>query len=184
MAFCDSQNVDVEDLPAFGMVVHGKTTLFEERPTSKALHQFALDQMPNDLVINVNHPTQIDERLLDPVANTDAKVGAVLLLTDKYDTSPVYSGLAYQYRSQLIFGESRAQNLNMAKALGVKKYPLLLVFVPKGTGDQAYSNQFDMIRYTNKVKSDAVSKWLDNVLKKIPPPNNETKKRRRARSEF
>jgi hypothetical protein len=126
--------------------------------------------MPRELVQNVNHASQIPERLLDPVAKaakgkSAALAGAVLLLTDKYGTSALYFALAYRYRSSLLFGESRAGNLALAKAFGVKKYPLLLLFVPTGRGTERYSDDWDTIRYDGDLKADAIGRWLDKSLK-------------------
>ena len=89
--------------------------------SAKELHDFALTHMPKHLIHNINNKPQMEERLL----STDKP--AVLLLTDKYETSSTLFSLAYQFRKDFTFGESRAKNINMAKEFSVKKYPHLVV---------------------------------------------------------
>jgi hypothetical protein len=65
-----------------------------------------VDLIPNK-VQNVNHVVQIHERLL--ANNNNKNKPAVLLLTEKYETSSLYMNLAHQYKSSCTFGESRAK---------------------------------------------------------------------------
>lgn len=164
--FCLKHDIAVQRLPAYAFVVDGKVQLYESEgggtPTAKTLYEFAMESMPKGLVNNVNHPKQVAERLL-----SDKGKYGVLLLTDKYETSGLYFGLAYKYRKDFVFGESRAKNLAMAKEFGVKKYPLLVALVPTGAGDEKYNDQADLLRYTGAMKSPDISKWMDGVLKKI-----------------
>ena len=175
-AFCKKKGITQEDLPAFAFVVDGKMNLFEPDeddppvPSSRDLHDFALDNMPKESVKNINHVTQVQDRLLDPIKKNKTLQGGVLLLTDKYETSALFYSLAYQFRSSLIFGESRAKNLALAKEFGVKKYPLLLVFVPKGSGAKRYNDKFDILTYEGSLKSQDIAAWL----KKLPRRNKHT----------
>jgi hypothetical protein len=102
--------------------------------------------------------------VLDPAAKARSKAGAVVLLTDKYETSALLYSLAYKYRSNFVFGESRAKNLAMSKEFGLKKYPLIVALVPKGKGNESYSDQFDLLRYSGDLQSDAISAWLDQIV--------------------
>jgi Thioredoxin domain-containing protein len=122
MQLCREQGIDLEYLPAFGFVVDGEIHLFpaDESPTMKQLYDFAVEKTPFDLVHNINHPTMIEERLKQP-SKDKRKLGSILLLTDKYETSPKYASLAYQFREHFIFGESRGKTLSMAKHFHVKK---------------------------------------------------------------
>lgn len=169
-AFCQKKGIPTEDLPAFGFVVDGKMSLYEPDeddppvPTARDLHDFALDNMPKETVKNINHMSQVEERLLEPVKKNKKMQGGVLLLTDKYETSALFYSLAYQFRSSLVFGESRAKNLALGKEFGVKKYPTLVVFVPKGKGDKKYDDKFDLLFYNGKMKSQDITAWL----KKLP----------------
>jgi len=174
--FChQKQNIDLDSLPQFAMVVDGKTHFMPDDEatdaSAKDLHEFAMDWMPRQLIHNINHPSQVQDRLISK--QTKSQKGSVLLLTDKYETSSMFIGLAYQHRDNFNFGESRAKNLNMAKEFKVKKYPLLTVLVPKGSGDEAWTDINDIIRYDGPLKAEAITKWLQSIAKK-----------RKARSEF
>ena len=191
--------VDLENLPAFAMVIDGKLEFYfdddgdddnPQIPNAKGLHTFAIDHMPKSLVHNINHMKQVEERLL----SKPKFMGSVLLLTDKYETSPLYYSLVYHYRDTFVFGESRAKNLNLAKEFGVKKYPLLLVMVPKGKGEESHSDTHDLIKYAGDLKADPIIKWLDGVEEKLSgkPKKKPTttqkpsaqKRKRRQRTEF
>ncbi|GKY96637.1 hypothetical protein MPSEU_000623300 [Mayamaea pseudoterrestris] len=173
----------VDDLPAFGFVVNGKTILFEDAnriPSAKSMHEFAMSNMPRELIVNVNHVSQMQERLLIAVTKQasgkrrkQSRIhGSVLLLTDKYETSALYYSIAYKYRTSFLFGESRAGNLGLAKELGVKKYPLLVAFVPRGRGTERYSDEWDLVKYAGELNANAIGKWLDKVVTTV-----ETKQR-------
>ena len=199
--FCADKGVSMETLPAFAMVIDGKLEFYfdddedednPQIPTAKGLHEFAIDHMPKSLVHNINHMKQLEERLL---AKNKAH-GSVLLLTDKYETAPLYYSLAYHYRNKFTFGESRAKNLNLGKEFHVKKYPLLLALVPKGKGEESYSKTHDIIRYSGGLKADPIIKWLDGILEKFEgkkkkkpttnakKPESNQKRRSRQRTEF
>ena len=131
--------------------------------------------MPNYLIQNVNHVPQIQERLLQ---GQKEFTSAVLLLTDKYETSSMYYSLAYQFRTNFVFGECRAKNLKLAQKFGLKKYPLLMAFVPKGTGNEDYDDDYDIYRYKGELKKDAISKWLDGIVR--VQKKRDTAKRRHS----
>jgi hypothetical protein len=147
--------------------MNGKVRIYNAKDTSTRdndLYDFSLKHMPQHLIHNIKHPSQIYE-LLIPRANSIS----VLLLTDNYEASEFYQSLVYMYRhDRVAFGESRGKNLKVARALGgVKKYPLLLALVPRGQGDDA-RDQMDTIRYTGPLKSSAdISQWLDQVAARI-----------------
>jgi hypothetical protein len=177
--FCADKGVEKDHVPRFALVVNGKLTFLEEKdviPSAKALHDFCVDNMPRDLIQNINHVSQVEHRLLGNVKKT-----AVLLLTDKYETSTLYMTLAYQYRSNFIFGESRAKNLGLSKEFGVKKYPLLIAIV-KERGREKWG-EYQLIRYEGPIKGTEISQWLDS-LQKQKKTATPKKKRRRKNSEF
>ena len=187
--FCAQKGVSVDDLPVFGFVVDGQLQIYEDGnrvPSAKSLHEFAMEHMPTALVHNINNVPQLEERLLDSIITittttsssarrtSGGKVhGGVFLLTDKYETSALFYSLAYKYRGTFVFGESRAKNLNLAKVFKVKKYPLLLAFLPKGIAPKrmtvtSFSEKYDMVQYTgSELSSDAISTWLDQVEEAI-----------------
>lgn len=162
--FCASK-VDVQALPAFGMIVDGEFSAMEQglMPSAKKLHDFAVEKMPFHLVQNINHVSHVNDRLMASVSK-ERKSAAILLLSDKYETSPLYASLAYQYRKNFIFGESRAKNLALAKEFGVKKYPTLVVI----------SGKID--KYDGEMKPDALMKWLDSLEERFGV--SEKKKKR------
>jgi hypothetical protein len=163
-SFCTRKGMDIRNLPSIGVVSEGEFYKYDfQSPLSmKALHDFAIGKMPYHLVTMCNHPQTIEDRLLSPMRK-QGKVGSILLLTDKYETSPKYASLAYQYRHEFIFGESRAKTLSMAQHFKVKKYPLLIAFIiPKGNKK---SQEVDVIRLED-VKTDEISKWIDGLISK------------------
>ena len=102
------------------------------------------------------------------------KLGSILLLTDKYETSPRFASLAYQYRHEFNFGESRAKTLSMAQHFKVKKYPTLIAFVSKG--DKKYG-QVDTVRLEG-AKVDDIGKWLDDLILKYASKANADKRKK------
>ncbi len=98
----------------------------------------------------------VKDRLLKS-AKLEKKSGAILLLTDKYETSPKYAALAYQFRNSFQFGESRAKTLSMAQHYRVKKYPVLIAYVQNKNGT------YDLKRLDD-VKSQDLSKWVEDLM--------------------
>lgn len=169
--FCKRQ---VEgNVPSFVVSVNGKTYVYNESsmPTMKELYDFAIEKMPFELVQTINHPSKIDERLLQ-VAKKEKKVGAILLLTDKYETSPKYAALAYQFRDTFEFGESRAKTLSMAKHYGIKKYPVLIAYV------QNVKGEYDM-KKLDDLKNKDLSKWVQDLL----PQKKKTQRSSRSKQQ-
>ncbi|CAJ1953496.1 unnamed protein product [Cylindrotheca closterium] len=149
--FCQSKKV--ESVPQFGMVINGKVHLMEngdDVQSAKELHEFAVTHMPREFIHNINNKQQMEERLLG------SGKPAALLLTDKYETSSTLFSLAYQFRNEFVFGESRAKNINMAREFNVKKYPHLVVIDKKGKRHQ----------YTGGMAKDSIIRWLDGLKKK------------------
>jgi hypothetical protein len=176
--FC--QTLHVPDLPAFGFVVDGTTTFYAgDVPSAKALHEFGIAHMPTQLVQNVNHPSQVVDRLLG------ADRPAILVLSEKYETSPLLYSLAYRFRKSFQFGESRAKSLAMAKQFGVKKYPLVIAIVPKNSiisGSQPppeqYDAQYDLVRFTDASSgAAALGDFLESLQNQLRSQNNKGKRR-------
>jgi hypothetical protein len=165
--FCKKQKIDVQSLPSFAFVVDGQIhTYTKGTPTMKQLHDFAIEKTPFDRVHMINHPSVIDERLKNP-SKKEKKFGSILLLTDKYETSSKYASLAYQFRDQFIFGESRGKTLSMAKELDVKKYPTIVAFLP--------NNKVVKLEVS---KGQDLTKWIDGLVSKYGSGNNANSKRR------
>lgn len=170
--FCRKHGVNPHELPVFGVVVDGRTHLYKDEeknsPTMKELHEFALKQSPFARVQTINHPSQIELKLLQP-AKTERKIGSILLLTDKYETSPKYVSLAYQFKDDFNFGESRGKTQSMAKHFNVKKYPVLVAMVLKRNGEHETERLEDL-------NSQDLGKWVDGLVKKYG-----SKSKRRSR---
>lgn len=156
LEFCKRHTLG--NLPSFAVNVNGQTHLYDGKgvPTIKALHDFAVEKMPVDLIQMINSPSMIDERLLNSVKR-QKKYGALLLITDKYETSPKYTSLAYQFRDSFIFGESRAKTLSIAKHYGIKRYPVLIAHILNKNGT------FD-IKRVDDVKNTDLQKWVEGLL--------------------
>ena len=169
--------------PSFGMVIDGEVIWYEgyspNTPSTyspKALHEFCMENMPKQYVHNINNGPQIDERLLSKSSSwfQSKPPAAVLLLTDKYQTSSMYYSLVYTFRNDFIMGESRAKNLALSKQFGIKKYPTLLAFVPQGIGDERYNDKYDLVRYQSKIQKERIVKWLTKLSDKIYSHNKKT----------
>jgi curved DNA-binding protein CbpA len=165
--FCKSKDIDASDLPFFAFVVDGKLIDYEDfdynTSSPKKFHNFCFEQMPTQLINNINNVPQLQERLVP----TKFVQPAVLLLTDKYETSSMMYSLAYYFRKSFAFGESRAKNLKLAQSFQVKKYPQLIAFVPSQLGEEKYNDEYGMIRYNGEANKDKIIKWLEGIAKKI-----------------
>lgn len=177
--FCMEKGINVQKsntLPSFGVVVNGFFSKFDSNgktPSMKELHEFALAKTPFSLVQQCNHPAQVQDRLVT-VAKSQQKVGSILLLTDKYETSSKYMALAYHYRNEFIFGESRAKTLSMAQEFNIKKYPVLLAIVPKKDDP----DNVDIIRL-EQFKTDQLSQWVDELVKSSRTKGRTSSSRRK-----
>jgi len=170
--FCKKHGVDMRNLPVFGIVVHGKLSIYGKgqysKQTLKALHSFAIDKVPFDLVRMCNDPKWVKDRLHDE-AKQQKKLGSILLLTDKYETSSRFASLAYRFRQQFIFGESRAKTLFMAKYYDVKTYPTLIAFIPS----KSNTGKMTEVRLENPQAQD-IGKWIDTIIEGNKPRRTRT----------
>lgn len=193
--FCKQQKIDVQNLPQYAFVLDGKLIMLtddeDDLPpadwAARDLHDMVNEHIPTHLIQNVNNIPQLQERLLSNDGATTA--ASVLLLTDKYETSSMYYSLAYQFRHQnMKFGESRAKNLPLAQQFGVKKYPMLIAFVPasvaKGQGEVFSANeQLRTLKYTGDVKNkDKIVRWLDDIAKMLSTTGTASKNKKKPTS--
>jgi len=179
LEFCKKHGIDTRKLPVFGVVVNGKLSLYETNdpkkqipPPFKAIHNFAVEKVPFKFVHMCNDPNWVLLRLHDQ-ARIQKKLGSVLLLSDKYETSPKYASLAYQFRQHFIFGESRAKTLSMGKHYKVKKYPMLIAFIPQN-GTASHDNKEFRLEDAG---SQDIGRWLDTIVTNNTPPK-KTRTRR------
>jgi len=171
--FCRRHGIDIRNLPVFGIVVRGNLSIYDKggSPSMKALHSFAIDKVPFDLVRMCNAPKWVDERLHDE-AKKHKKLGSILLLTDKYETSSRFASVAYRFREQFIFGESRAKTLSMAQYYNVKKYPTLIAFIPSKSSKTGKMKEMRL----EDAQSQDIGKWIDTIIENNKP--QETRARR------
>lgn len=177
--FCVEKGINMNDLPQFFLVLDGELKRLkdddddddEEVSASslgpRFLHDLVVENIPQKWIQNINNIPQIDDRLLGV-----GKAGAVLLLTDKYETSTMYSSLAYQFRNEALqFGESRAKNLKLAQTFDVKKYPTLVALVPnKVAGNQgtSYNDKYRALSFTGEVrKKEEIVRWIEGIAKML-----------------
>mmetsp|Transcript_13313 Transcript_13313/g.27354 ORF Transcript_13313/g.27354 Transcript_13313/m.27354 type:complete len:551 (-) Transcript_13313:282-1934(-) len=224
--FCANKGIDSgSDLPSFGLVADGELIMYKDynyqtASSSKAFHNFCMEHIPKKYVRNINNVPQINERLLSPkkeetkrrtwfqsssssTTTKTPKTPAVLLLTDKYQTSSVFYSLAYYFRKDFVFGESRAKNLKLSQTFKVKKYPTLVVFVPSsisaslnvGNGNsnaianaklERFDDNYDAIRYTGSLKKEKIIAWLAKLKTGIQKAEakNSNAGRRTTKTEF
>ena len=190
--FCSKQNVYLKSLPQYAFVVDGVIKFHQGSSTisAKEIYDFCIDHIQgfaNSLVSNINHPTQLIDRLVhnhviqyDGVKPPGKSNISFLLLTDKFETSPLFASIAYQYRGakNIKFGISRAKNLKLAQMIGsVKKYPHFIAMVSPRTPSEIsshdtitlpkeYRNEKVVVkRYTGSMKSTIdISKWIDQLV--------------------
>ncbi|GAX22219.1 DnaJ homolog subfamily B member 6 [Fistulifera solaris] len=166
--FCLELGIDLEDLPQFAFVVAGQHTFYDDSsklPNARQLHEFVTQNMPTDNIRNINSVEHLQERLIEPLLHpsNEKHDAAILLLSDKYETGAMFASVAYQHRDKFLFGESRAKNLVLAKEFDLKRYPLLLAFVPAGHGDEEYNDEVDLVRFHNHPDLETINKWIDRL---------------------
>jgi len=191
--FCREKGLELSNLPIFAFVSDGELKLLQDEDVSvsslgpRFLHDLVTENMPQHLIQNINNLVQIDERLLTKGGGEND--AAILLLTDKYETSAMYTSLAYQFRHQsLIFGESRAKNLKLAQTFGVKRYPTLIALLPNTVmaayKDQgtAYNDNYRIVSFTGDVKKkEDIVQWIEGIAKLLTV---STKRPRSRKDEF
>ena len=182
-AFCQQKDINLQELPQYAFVLDGELTMLIDEEDGlpaaelapRDLHDMINEHMPKHFVQNINNIPQMEERLLEKDS------GAVLLLTDKYETSSMYYSMVYQFRHQRIkFGESRAKNLKLAQAFGVKKYPTLVAFVPTSVAPQegdVYNDQWKLVRFNGDAKNkEDIVRWLDGISQILSGSTEKTKR--------
>merc|ERR1712224_1050215 len=210
-AFCAEKLAGVMDTqlehPSFALVVNGDLIPYgdgndsHERhrrtvPSPKTLHAFSVNNMPSNYIFNVNNARQLEERILSSSnakrTSSPAILPAVLLLTDKYETSSTLRALSYYFRDEFVFGESRAKNANFSRSLRVSEYPTLIAFVPLPSGltQEKYSvnngsGEWGLVRYDGPSTKNEIIAWLKKVQTAIdneghPLPETKDAQTRKA----
>jgi hypothetical protein len=116
--FCRKRIGALSDLTRFAFVVDGRMELYDTAidttPSARQLYTFALDNMPRSVIQSIDREKLLYGQLLPSIEN---KHGAVMLLTDTNETSALYYGLAYKYREEFVFTESRNTSEPLAISL-------------------------------------------------------------------
>jgi len=117
----------VESFPTVKLIIAGGRGEMEytEAKTARALHDFAVENLPTE-VVNLRTKPHLEDFLSGPCKEASSGCCAVLL-TDKYETSPVYKSLSVQHKGVVALGEARASNKIIAKEMGVDDFPSLVM---------------------------------------------------------
>ena len=176
--FCQKQLGKNIDLPSFATVLNGSVNAVTDPDVlknAKSLHDHTTDSLIKleGLIVNVNSVTHVQSRLLASSPTPGHPQIAILLLTDKYETSPLYASLAYRHRRDgfAAFGESRAKNLELAKKFKVKKYPQLIALIGSDDKVERYERE--------AMDGESLSTWIDKLSNKYFKKDNNRRRNRR-----
>lgn len=163
--FCKSKLGNKATIPAFATVLNGNTQIVEDKKalsTIKKLHDYVTSKIlaVDGLVINVNSMPHIETRLLGSSSTPGHPNIAIILLTDKYETSPLYASLAYRHRHDgfAAFGESRGSNVVLGREFSIKRYPSLIALVDEENED-LWAEPYE----GKAMDGGSLSKWLKSL---------------------
>lgn len=167
--------------PRFATVLNGDVRFVEDDgalQSAKNLYDHTTNTLiqHEGLIVNVNSVAHIKNRLLAYSPTSGHPCVAILLLTDKFSTSPLYASLAYRHRHDGFagFGESRGKNEKLAKHYTVEKYPFLVALIGDDAKVEAYTGKsFD---------SASISNWLNMMAKSYFQSESKGKRRTRTPS--
>ncbi|KAL3804377.1 hypothetical protein HJC23_011305 [Cyclotella cryptica] len=166
--FCESKLGSGVKVPTFAIVLNGKVDIIPEDDRlndAKFFHDKTIEALLNmkGLLANINSIQHVKTRLLGSSPRPGQTTVAILLLTEKYDTSSMFRSLAYRHRRDgFVFGESRAKNLQLGKEFNVssRPYPHLLAII--GNSESHVVERFD----GESMDLDSLSRWTDAIGKK------------------
>merc|ERR1711982_224787 len=164
LKFCQSKVGKETLLPSFATVLNGSIDVVNDKKAllqTKKLHDYVTDKLLNidNLIVNCNSMEHIKTRLLGALPTRGHPNIAIMLFTNKHETSPLYASLAYRHRHDgfVAFGESRGSNLVLGKKFGVKKYPMLLALI---------NDERTAEKYEGSLNGESLSSWLDSLSMK------------------
>ena len=165
LRFCQSKLGKGVELPTFATVLNGSVSVVTDNDTltnAKKLHDHTTDSLlkVEGLILNVNSEQHIQSRLFASSPVPGHPSIAILLLTEKYDTSPLYASLAYRHRQDgfVGFGESRGKNLQLGKQFSVEKYPTVIALINSDKKVERFSGA--------SLDLESLSTWLNGLSKK------------------
>jgi hypothetical protein len=127
-----------------------------ERPTAKSLHAFVTSRIPE--TTPVNRKASIAKLF------SKKRSIAILLLTDKYETTPLWRSLAFSLRSLMTFAESRAASVEIGREFKVKKYPVIVALAADDRDGYRLLETYD-----GELSLSALSKWCRSVAATTKP---------------
>lgn len=174
--FCRKRVGPITDLPRFAFVVDGKMESFLDwdddddggSVSAQELYNFALQNMPKHLIRKIRSVGGLEDKLLDSI-DKGSKEGAVVVLTDKNETSGLLYGLAYKYRHQIVFGEaqgSKTKLINRFSPMGIISSNDKLPIVHAWTRKEKETGSCMSHTYTGLMKGEAITQWLEVTLRK------------------
>jgi hypothetical protein len=166
--FCESKLGSNAKVPTFATVLNGKVDVIPEDDRlndARFFHDKTIEALlkMEGLIANVNSFQHVKTRLLGSYPRPGQTTVAILLLTEKYDTSTMFTSLAYRHRRDgFVFGESRAKNLQLGKEfnLSSRPYPHLIAII--GGADSHVVERFE----GDSMDLDSLSRWIDAVGKR------------------
>ena len=183
LQFCQSK-LDSKhlDLPVFVTTLQNTISVIDNKDTlqsTRKLHDYVQSALLNiGLIVNVNSAQHIQSRLLAFSPTPGHPSVAIMLLSEKYETSPMYASLAYRHRADgfASFGESRGKNLQLGKQFSVKKYPLLVALF----GNEGNIERFEKYKGAS-MGLESLSKWLNSLTKKHFTSQNNKNRGKKSR---
>ena len=162
-------------------VVFDPSTSDDKMLTSKSLFNFVSEKMPGT-VINIRHKQQAEDLLTKLVSNNYKSDVALLLFTQKFETSLILKSLAYTLDGSIAVGEIRGSNDKLSSEFGVTTYPSLLAICGGRELDisETYSGDLkdfsSLMKFTEKFKTN--SKSSCDKLRKAKQADKEKRKNR------
>lgn len=165
LQFCQSKLGKGVELPTFATVLNGSVSVVTDEgalQNAKKLHDHTTESLLRieGLILNINSAQHIKSRLFASSPVPGHPSIAILLFTEKYETSPLYASLAYRHRQDgfVGFGESRGKNQQLGQRFSVKKYPTVIALIKNDEKVERYSGA--------SLDLESLSTWLNGLSKK------------------
>jgi len=149
------QQHQVHAYPTLKLIMDGQIRPFSgDAQSIKALHQFAVENLPSTYVINIRHMDGIRSFLANDCKAVPSS-SCVVLFTSKYETSAFYKALSFQFRQKIAFGEVRGSNLQLSNNFNIGSYPTLLAF--------CYGDEHLQIKFSGDLNAEGIPSFLKGL---------------------